>query len=419
MALVKGKNELIAALDVGSTKLCCFIARADEDGNLRVVGIGHHGSEGVKAGEIVDVEAAELSIVAAVHAAEQMAGETIHSVFVNLSNGQPSSQTLSFEVSIAGHEVNDADMRRVVSYGRASAASSERELIHCIPVGYTIDGSRGIRDPRGMYGETLGVKMHAITASAGAVRTLKTCVERCHLDVAGLIASPYASALSCLVEDEMNLGATVIDMGGGTTSISVFLDGNLVHTDTVAIGGAHVTSDIARGLSTPIAHAERMKTLYGSCLPSPTDEREIIDVPLVGEEDREHANHVPRSILTSIIQPRIEETFEQARALLESSGFDRRAGRRVVLVGGASQLQGVPELAAQVLDKQVRRGKPLRVLGLAEATGGPAFATAAGLLTYATSRHANAPEGAFAARAKKEESGGLFGRFGLWFRENF
>jgi cell division protein FtsA len=162
-----------------------------------------------------------------------------------------------------------------------------------------------------------------------------------------------------------------------------------------------------------------MKTLYGSCLPSPTDDREIIDVPLVGEEDREHANHVPRSILTSIIQPRLEETFEQARALLETSGFDRRAGRRVVLVGGASQLQGVPELAAQVLDKQVRRGRPLRILGLAEATGGPAFATAAGLLTYATSRHATAPEGAFSGRAKKEESTGLFGRFGLWFRENF
>ena len=138
-----------------------------------------------------------------------------------------------------------------------------------------------------------------------------SCVERCHLDVAGLIAAPYAAGLSCLVEDEMNLGATVIDMGGGTTSIAVFLEGNLVHTDTVPIGGFHVTSDIARGLSTPIAHAERMKTLYGSCLPSPTDDREIIDVPLVGEEDREHANHVPRSILTSIIQPRIEETFEQ------------------------------------------------------------------------------------------------------------
>jgi cell division protein FtsA len=295
----------------------------------------------------------------------------------------------------------------------------DRELIHCVPVGYTIDGSRGIRDPRGMYGERLGVNMHLITASTGAVRTLVTCIQRCHLEVAALIVSPYASALSALVEDEMNLGATVIDMGGGTTSIAVFYDGKLVHSDSVPIGGAHVTSDIARGLSTPLAHAERMKTLYGSCLPSATDDREIIDVPLVGEEDREHANHVPRSILTSIIQPRIEETFEQARALLETSGFDRRAGRRVVLVGGASQLQGVPELAAQVLDKQVRRGRPLRLLGLAEATGGPAFATAAGLLNYATSRHAMAPEGAFSGRVRKEESNGLIGRFGLWVRENF
>jgi cell division protein FtsA len=374
----------------------------------------------LRAGAIVDVEAAEMSILAAVQTAEQMAGETIRDVILNLSGGQPESHTVNFEVSIAGHEVGDSDVRKVLSHGRNQSETVDRELIHCVPVGYTIDGSRGIRDPRGMYGDKLGINMHLITASTGAVRTLVTCVQRCHLDVAALVVSPYAAALSALVEDEMNLGATVIDMGGGTTSIAVFYDGKLVHADSVPIGGFHVTSDIARGLSTPLAHAERMKTLYGSAVPAPSDAHDMIDVPLVGEEDRAQANHVPRSILVSIIQPRLEETLEHIRARLEASGCDKIAGRRVVLTGGASQLQGVQELAAGVLDKQVRRGRPLRISGLAEATGGPAFATCAGLLTYAVSRHAEAPMSALAPRMRNDEQpAGMFGRFGVWLRENF
>lgn len=416
----KVRNSLIAALDVGTTKICCFIARADDEGNLRVVGIGHHSADGVRAGAIVDVEAAEMSILAAVQAAEQMAGEQIRDVIVNLSGGQPESHTINYDLSIAGHEVSDSDVRKVLAHGRGQSESVERELIHCVPVGYTIDGSRGIRDPRGMYGERLGINMHLITASSGAVRTLVTCIQRCHLDVAALVVSPYASALSALVEDEMNLGATVIDMGGGTTSIAVFYDGKLVHADSVPIGGSHVTSDIARGLSTPLAHAERMKTLYGSAVPAPSDAHDMIDVPLVGEEDRAQANHVPRSILVNIIQPRLEETLEHIRARLEASGCDKIAGRRVVLTGGASQLQGVQELAAGVLDKQVRRGRPLRIGGLAEATGGPAFATCAGLLNYAVSNHAEASS-ALAPRSRNDgdEPAGMFGRFGGWLRENF
>ncbi|MCH8198262.1 MAG: cell division protein FtsA, partial [Proteobacteria bacterium] len=187
------------------------------------------------------------------------------------------------------------------------------------------------------------------------------------------------------------------------------------------LGGSHVTSDIARGLSTPVAHAERMKTLYGSAMASPSDERETIDVPLVGEENRSEANHVPRSILVSIIRPRIEEIFELIRSRLEASGFDRVAGRRVVLTGGASQLQGVAELARQVLDKQVRQGRPLRISGLAEATGGPAFATCAGLLSYAVRNRGATAAGAldFQSPGAMEEPDGRFGRLGLWLRENF
>jgi len=357
------RNGLVAGLDIGTSKVCCFIARADEEGRPHVTGIGHQLSRGVRNGSIVDMEAAETAILTAVHAAEQMSGETIHEVIVNLSGGYPSSQTIGVEVTIAGHEVSDGDLRRVLDQGKLYNGAAERRLIHSIPVGYTIDGNRGIRDPRGMYGERLGVDMHVITAAAGAVRNLTTCVGRCHLDISALVVSPYAAGVAALVEDEMDLGVTLVDMGGGTTSLAVFFDGNVVYTDSVPIGGAHVTNDIARGLSTPLSHAERMKTLYGNCIPSPSDEREIINVPQVGEDDVGQTNAIPKSILVGIIQPRLEETFELVRSRLEASGFDKIAGRRVVLTGGASQLGGVRELAALVLDKQVRMGRPIRIRG--------------------------------------------------------
>jgi cell division protein FtsA len=411
------RHGVIAALDIGTTKVCCFIARLDEDGNPRVTGIGHQVSDGVRGGTIVDMDAAEGAVLGAVHAAEQMAGENIHEVVVNISGGYPTSHTVGVEVLIAGHEVSDGDLRRVLDQGNLLDGTGERSLIHSIAVGYTIDGSRGIRDPRGMFGERLGVDMHIVTAASGAVRNLATCIGRCHLDIKAMVMSSYAAGLASLVDDERDLGVTVVDMGGGATTIAVFFDGNVVYTDMVPVGGAHVTNDIARGLSTPLAHAERMKTLYGNCMPSPSDEREMITVPLVGEEDLASANTMPKSILTGIIQPRLEETFELVRGRFEQSGFDRLAGRRVVLTGGASQLQGVRDLAALVLDKQIRMGRPLRVSGLAEATGGPAFATCAGLVVYAQQTADRPPLPA--SVGMREEPDGLIGRVGHWFRENF
>lgn len=410
----------MAALDIGTSKIACFIARMEDSGAIRVIGIGHHASDGVRSGMITDVEAAENAVLATVHAAEQMAGETIDEVVVNLSGGAPCSDVLHYDVSIAGHEVGDGDVRKVLAQGHAACASSDRELIHCVPVGYSIDGARGIRDPRGMYGDRLGINMHMVTATAGAVRTLVTCLARCRLDVADIVIAPYAAGLAALVEDEINLGATVIDMGAGTTSVAVFYDGHLIHADSVPIGGAHVTADIARGLSTPLAHAERMKTLYGNAIVSGSDDRDMIDVPLMGEEDRSHGNHVPRSMLVGIIRPRLEETFELIRGRLEMTGYDKIAGRRMVVTGGASQLQGVAELAADVLDKQVRRGRPLKIAGLADSTGGPAFAACAGLLAYAQRRPDEAPAAALAARSRSltQEPNGLMGRFGVWLREN-
>lgn len=411
----KAKTEIVAALDIGTTKVCCFIALRDEDDELRVKGVGHQPCQGLRSGAIVDMETVRHAILAAVHGAEQMAGETIRSVFVNVSGGRPSSRAYAAEIPIAGREVSHGDVRRVLDAGRQYAVADDRETLHSIPTGFRIDGNRGIRDPRGMYGDRLGVDVHVITAAASPVRNIATCVSGCHLDIEAFIVTPYASGLACLVEDEMILGVTVIDMGGGTTSIAVFDDGELIHADSVPLGGQHVTTDIAHGLSTPLAQAERIKTQFGAAVAMSADEREVIDVPQIGEEEHTHPNHVPKSLLVGIIQPRIEETFEMVRARLEDGGQYSGASRRVVLTGGASQLAGLRELAALVLDRQVRVGRPQALSGLAEATSGPAFSTCAGLLEYAAWKHA---EGSGGVARKFAEPRGVFGRIGNWLHEN-
>ena len=411
---MRPRGSLIAALDIGTTKICCFIARVGAD-KSRVLGIGHQISRGVRNGTIVDLEAAGASIVSAVHAAEEMAGETIQQVVANLSGGFFASRIVKAEIGITGREITDAEVQRVLEQGYRIGEPGDQHVVHSVPVAFSIDDSRGIRDPRGMFGERLGVNMHVVTASAASVRNHGSAIGRSHLDVDALVVSPYAAGLSCLVEDEIALGVTVIDMGGGTTTIGVFFDGNLIFADSVPVGGCHVTNDIARGLSTPVAHAERMKTLFGTAIAASTDEREMIAVPQIGEEEEGHVNHVPKSLLVGIIGPRIEETFELVRNRLEASGFDKVAGRRVVLTGGACQLHGTREFAGLILDKQVRIGRPLRVSGLAEATGGPAFSATVGLLQFAVSERAEAPH---AGRAAAAPSSGIFGRLGHWLREN-
>jgi cell division protein FtsA len=411
LAPVRPRGSLVAAVDIGTSKICCFIARVEAEGP-RIVGIGHQVSRGVRGGKVVNLDAAGDSIRNAVHAAEQMAGETIERVVVNQSGGFLPSRIVQAEIGIAGHEIGEADTREVLERGYQMRESDDSQVIHSIPVGFSIDGSRGIRDPRGMVGERLGVNMHLVTASAASVRNHSAAIGRAHLSVDALVVSPYAAGLACLVEDEMDLGVTVIDMGGGTTTVGVFFDGNMVFADTVPVGGQHVTSDIARGLSTPLAHAERLKALFGSAIAATRDERETIAVPQIGEEEDGHVNHVPKSLLVSIVAPRIEETFELVRNSLEVSGFDKLAGRRVVLTGGACQLHGVRELAALILDKQVRIGRPLHIGGLAESTHGPAFSTTAGLLLFAMSEKAETP------RTRRASAGGVLGRVGTWLREN-
>ena len=408
------RNDLITALDIGSTKVCCFIAELGENGRARVIGIAHHASQGIKSGAIINMEDAQNAVIGAVNAAEQMAGTTIREVFVNVRCGAPANGEIDLQTSIGSGTIGDNELRKLFGETKFRDETPNRAMIHSIPVGYKIDGSNGVRNPRGMNGQTLGVHIRTVSVAANAIRNLDTCINHCHLDISSHVVSPYASGLACLVEDETDLGVTVIDMGGGTTSFAVFFDGALAFTDSIPVGGLHVTNDIARGLSTPINHAERLKTLYGSALPSQTDERDSIDAPQIGEEDEGTVNRVPKSFIVSIIAPRLEETFELVRAKLDASGMDKVAGRRVVLPGGASQLTGVRELAGQLLAKQVRRGKPIGVSGLAEATGGPAFATGAGLLFYAADNR-----GEVRPVRRTKTTSGPFGRIGGWIREHF
>lgn len=383
----KGRN-VVAALDIGSSKICCFIAKLGSRGSVEVVGIGHQASRGVKSGAIVDLRATEIAVSHAVEAAEIMArdhleGQPISGVFVNVPGTQVMAHQLSVDQRVAGHEVSDRDVRSALTHARSVAAVGRDELIHVIPADFALDRQRGIVEPRGMKGENLSVQINAITAYSTGLRNLSLVAEQNRLEVDGFCAAPYAAGLSCLVDDEKNLGCTVVDMGGGTTSVAVFMGGKLIYAAAVPVGGNHVTSDIAQGLATSLSDAERIKTLYGSAFAGGIDDGAMIDVPPIGEEEHAQANHVARSYLTRIIQPRIEETFELVRACLVDAGIHAKAGRRVVLTGGAAQLSGLGEIGQMILEKQIRVGRPYRIKGLAEATGGPSFSCAAGLLHYA------------------------------------
>jgi cell division protein FtsA len=413
----KVRSGLVAALDLGTTKACCLIAKPKADGGFEIIGIGHQISHGLRSGKIIDMERTESTIRSTIEAAEKMAGENIRNVVVNVSCGDPMSSLIAYEVSIAGHEICDNDLRRLLDpAGLVERENTERELIHLIPVGYSVDGNKGVRDPRGLYGDSLGVNMHIVTAASGPLRNLEQGISRCHLNICSKAITPYASALACVSQDEANLGVTCIDMGGGTTTISVFFDGELVYIDSIPVGGVHVTNDIARGLSTPFVHAERMKTLYGSAIPTPSDNNEIIKVPLIGEEETGETNQVPRSVLIGIIRPRMEETFELVRNRLADTGFDKVAGRRIVLTGGASQLSGAKEMAGEILDKQVRQGRPHRVDGLAESVSGPAFSTSVGLLHFVFNNPAKEANNAY---RPSDEPNSSFARFGQWLKESF
>jgi cell division protein FtsA len=422
------RSGVVTVLDVGSSKVCCIIARLKprEESQLlpgrthriQVIGIGHQKSQGVKSGVIVDLDRAEQAIRLAVDAAERMAGLTVESLIVNLSAGRLKSEIHSASINLGGHEVDAEDIRRVLAVGAKQALQAERELVHSLAVGFALDGERNLRDPSGMVGDALGVDMHVLTGDAAPLRNLELCINRSHLSVEQLVATPYASGLAALVEDEAEMGAACIDMGGGTTTISIFSEGKFVFADAIPIGGNHVTHDMARGLSTRVEDAERLKVMHGSALQSGADDRDIVSVPPMGGDDIDVPLQVPRSVMTRIVRARVEETLELIRDRLGRSGFGNVVGKRVVLTGGASQLQGLPDAARRVLARNVRIGRPLGVAGLPEAAKGPAFSAAVGLMIYPqVASFENGRAGGLRVRATG--TGGRLHRVGDWIRNSF
>lgn len=417
----KPRGTLLAALDIGSHKNACLIGRViDDDGAIEVLGVGYQASQGVKNGAVTDIEAADNAIRQTVHAAENMAaaamkGYPLREVIVNVPGTQTRSHNVSIDIQIAGQLVTDNDIRRALVKAQGQVIEGDTELIHTVYTNCRIDGNEGIRDPRGMTGHNLDVDIHMVAGAIGPLQNMATCVERSHLDIVSLCSAPYAAGLAALVEDEMDLGCTVIDMGAGVTSFAVFQGGALHYTGSIPLGGWHVTNDIAKGLTCSNADAERLKTLYGSAMVTSSDENELIDVPQLGETDRHEPNHIPRSLLIGIIQPRLEEILEMIRGRLDESGQGHIIGRRVVLTGGASQLPGLRDLAQTILDKQVRLGRPIRLSGLPDAVSGPAFSTTAGLLTYLSSHSHEMPAEIMA----NVDSGHIWDRFKQWWKENW
>ena len=378
----RGKNKIIAGLDIGSSKVACFIAELDEFFTPRVIGYGQYASSGMKRGMIVDMDRTETAIREAVHQAEDMAGVEISGVLVGLGGVHLRSHMTDGLVVLNNHEITDADIHKVIEVARARQLEGDRQVIHAQPTRYLLDNQADIRDPRGMTGSRLEADVHIISAASSAIRNVVRCVERCNLEVQDIVVQPYASALSVLVPDERELGVAMVDIGGGTCDIAIYSDGALVYTAVVPVGGQHITADIARGLSTPLSQAERIKTLYGCSMAGAISEDEEIEITHVGEEIDGEPVHILQSALAGIIQPRCEEMLEMIRDKIEQSGFESAIGRRVVLTGGTSQLSGMKQLAEVVLDKSVRLARPVGVHGLTDLSGTPQFATAIGLLLY-------------------------------------
>ena len=418
---------MVSVLDVGSTKICCLIARLrprtseelrSRTHSAEVLGFASTRSRGIKSGVVVDLEEAERAIRLAVDAAERMAEITVGSLIVNLSCGRLKSATFSASVNVGG-PVSETDIQRVLSAGGAHSLSEGRMVLHSLPIGYALDANRGVHDPVGMLGETLGIDIHVVTADEAPLSNLELAINRCHLEVETVVATPYASGLAVLVADEAELGAACIDMGGGTTTLSVFHQGEFAHADAIAIGGQHVTLDIARGLSTNLADAERLKARHGSALQSPSDDKDILTIPPVGEDERDHPNTVARSALTRIIRPRVEETLELARDMLAKSGFAEAIGPRIVLTGGASQMTGLAETARRVLGRNVRVGRPLGIQGLPEAAKSPAFAAAVGLIIYPQVAQIEQFRASKPRRGLMTGTDGYLSMVGRWFKDSF
>lgn len=392
------QRGVIAILDIGTSKVACLILRFDgleqfhdSDGvgpmagqsSFRVIGAATTRSRGVSFGEIDAMLETERAIRTAIQAAQKMAGVRVDHVICCFSGAGPRSYGLDGSAELHDSVVTEQDVAQAMASCDVPDIGEGREVLHAQPVNFALDHRSGLGDPRGQIGNQLAVDMHMLTVDADVIQNILYCVKRCDLEVAGLASSAYVSGISSLVEDEQELGAACIDMGGGTTGLSIFIKKHMIYTDCVRMGGDHVTSDISKGLQIPLVTAERIKTLCGGVMATGMDDREMIEIG--GDTgDWEHDRRtISRAELIGIMRPRVEEILEEVRVRLDAAGFEHLPSQQIVLTGGASQIPGLDGLAPKILGQQVRIGRPLRVQGLPQAATGSSFAATVGLCLFA------------------------------------
>jgi cell division protein FtsA len=348
-----------------------------------VIGAATTRSRGVRFGEIAQMNETEKAIRTVAQAAQKMANVRVDHVIACFSGADPRSYGLAGDLDLEDSVVTEQDIARVMAACETPDIGDGRDVLHAQPVNFAIDHRTGLGDPRGQIGNRLACDMHLLSVDGAVVQNLLYCIKRCDLELAGIASSAYVSGVSSLVEDEQELGAACIDMGGGTTGVSIFMKKHMIYADSVRMGGDHVTSDISKGLQVPLAVAERIKTMNGGVYATGMDDREMIDIRGDSGDWEKDRRQVSRTELIGIMRPRVEEILEETRARLDAAGFESLPSQQIVLTGGGSQIPGLDGLAARILGQRVRLGRPLRVQGLPQATTGPAFASAVGLCLFA------------------------------------
>ena len=380
------RENLITALDIGSWKVSALIAERGDEGELTVLGTGQRESRGVRRGYIADMDATEKAVREAVEQAERIAGLNIEDVWVSFSAGGLISDIASVEVELGGHRIEQGDIDELLAAGRSSIDPEGRMVLHATPTLYTLDGLQGVKKPLGLHADTLGVDIHVVAADGSPVRNLDLCVRSAHLEVRSIVASPVATGMACLSDEERELGVALVEIGAGVTNVSLFAGGVLVGLTSIPFGSADITDDIASAFGTRRSQAERMKCFFGSATASPRDNHDMIEVaPLSTDAEPGETARITRAALIAVIRQRLEHLTGEIATALKDLGFTGPVGRQVVLTGGGAELKGLADYVQGALGRVVRIGRPRNMTGLPDAHSGPGFATLAGLVHYAAS----------------------------------
>ena len=384
MAVAKSSG-LITALDIGSWKISALIAEVGDGGDIQVLGTGQRESKGVRRGYIADMDATERAIREAMEQAERIAGLSVENVWVGFSAGGLVSNIASVEVELGGHRIEQEDIDELLAAGRQSLDPEGRLILHAQPTLYTLDGLQGVKRPLGLHADKLGVDIHVVCADQSPIRNIDLCVRSAHLGVESIIASPVATGMSVLSEEERELGVALVEIGGGVTNVSLFAGGMLVGLTSLPFGAADITDDIASAFGARRNQAERLKCFYGSATASPRDNHDMIEIAPLSAEEEGDSHRITRAQLIAVIRQRLEHLVGEINGALKELGFTGPVGRQVVLTGGGAELKGMADYVQGVLGRAVRVGRPRGLIGLPDAHSGPGFATLAGLVHYAAS----------------------------------